>query len=485
MSELDSRTAIGSWTVLVYIAANNELMRNGDESLEAIKLGGSSAVVRTAVQIDRSGNLGATRYVGENGAFSRSQQIGIVDTGNPQPLIEFLKWGISRCPAKHYFLVLWGHGAGLDQRTGGFTSGDTSAECLGSQSHPIELSGAEPAVSEIFDYPIEEILHDYETRHYLSNGCLRFALDKARQETGQTVDLLGLDACLMGMVEIVCEFRGSVLFAITSEDTEPKASWPYENILQALVSNPTLDPLELGKLIVSDYRTAFPTIERRRGLTLSLCDLGKATKLIEAVRNLCRALMSFVKTHGRSAIDRARGLAPRYDRAYVDLEGFCQALLAQLQAKANPEVVDSCKAVITALKGEFVVYSESVGQQVSHSNGISIFLPEDYEYTIKRRARTHLKQKDPHSGNVGAKAPTAMNLIQTSYKTLTFVRETGWSEFLLTYLGQKRKPVSDDLTRGGKMSPEPKAGRKGRKRPNSPRKKPNSPRKKPHLPKSE
>jgi hypothetical protein len=469
----------GLWTVLIYIAAANELTRNADQSLEAIKLGGSSAFVRTVIQIDRSGDSGATRYVGEKGTFSSGEEIGSIDTGNPKPLIEFLRWGMSRCPAEHYLLVLWGHGAGLDQRTPGFTSGDSSAECLSVQSQGISALWPNQALSETVAPPILEILHDYETRHYLSNGCLRFALEK----TGQTVDILGLDACLMGMAEIICEFRNSVHFAVTSEDTEPKASWPYTKIISSLVGNPTIDPRDLGELIVKDYLTAFPAAERRQGLTLSVCDLSKSSNLMKTVRNLSRELCKFVPLKGRSAINRARAIAPRYDRDYVDLLGFCQALVSQLDESADSEVVKDAKAVIAVLKQDFVVYSENVGRGVSHSNGISIFFPDDNGATRNRSSRARSVRKMPkHSRNSTAGALKPVALIQSSYKTLAFVRETGWDKFLLTYLGEKQKPVSRLSMRGENMTRELESDRNGRKKPSSPRKKPSSPRKKPSSP---
>jgi hypothetical protein len=78
-----SAEAQGSWTVLAYVAADNELTASAETSLKSIEAGGSSSFVSTAVQIDRKGKDGATRYVGRDGAFREEQRIGQVDTGNP------------------------------------------------------------------------------------------------------------------------------------------------------------------------------------------------------------------------------------------------------------------------------------------------------------------------------------------------------------------------------------------------------------------
>jgi hypothetical protein len=465
MNDLDNPRVEGSWTVLVYIAADNELGASAEKSLKNIATGGSSSSVRTAVQIDRRKGLGATRYIGEGGNFHKEQEIGEIDTGNPRPLIEFLKWGMSRCPAKSYLWVLWGHGAGLDERTQGFTSGDDSGECLAA-ARIDALSPNQDSTWELFNQGLLEILHDYTTEHYLSNACLRFALDEVRKSTGRTADILGLDACLMGMVEIVCDFRDSVLFAVTSEDTEPRGSWPYKEIVGELVGNPTIDPKGLGTLIVKNYMVSFPASQRRQGLTLSLCDLRKAPSLIEAVKGLSGALRDCVIAGGRSSIEKARALAPRFDRDYVDLQGFCQALT---DMQGNTRVAECSRGVIAALRNEFVVYSESDGRNVSHSNGMSIFLPLDNNVRANKSAR-------PHSGNRLSKVPKSVILTRSSYKTLTFVRETGWDKFLLSYLDQNGDPGQSAFKWGGKMSVEKPSGH--RKKPQSPRKKPKKPKKK-------
>jgi Clostripain family len=470
MGSLKSPPPEGIWTILVYIAADNELAESAKKSLGNIEQGGSSKEVRTVVQIDGRKGAGATRYIGENGHFHQIQKKENVDTGDPQQLIDFLKWGMSQCPATNYLCVLWGHGAGLDQRTRGFAPGGDSGKCLGASGVDSHVPANTDGWYNLYNEGLEEILHDYTTGHYLSNACLRFALDEVRRSTGRILDILGLDACLMGMTEIVCDFRDSVHFAITSEDTEPRASWPYKEILSELVSNPNRSPEELGTAIVSKYMKSFPIREQKRGLTLSLCDLHQSPPLIDAVKSLSLSLSEWVKANGRIAIENARSLATRFDRDYVDLEEFCQALSGE---QVSAALIESCQAVISAVENGFVVFSESKGRNIRRARGISIFFPQTENSKLKKSARSDVRSnKSNSSGNRVAAVPKSVILIRSSYKDLSFVLETGWDKFLLTYLGFDSMPGDHNSQAGGTMSVDESTIGDGRKKPTGPRKKP-------------
>jgi len=37
------------------------------------------------------------------------ESIGEINTGNPDALVDFIKWGAKNFKAEHYILVLWNH----------------------------------------------------------------------------------------------------------------------------------------------------------------------------------------------------------------------------------------------------------------------------------------------------------------------------------------------------------------------------------------
>ena len=54
------------------------------------------------------------------------------------------------------------------------------------------------------------------------------ALGQIRQQTGiDKFDIVGMDACLMGQLEVLSALEPHARYAITSEETEPALGWAY------------------------------------------------------------------------------------------------------------------------------------------------------------------------------------------------------------------------------------------------------------------
>jgi len=122
-----ARAQPAKWTFMVYLDADNNLEAVGiDDFLEMASVG-STADVRIVVQMDRSplGPPDGSRAYGDWTTARRYLiakdmtpdaapivDMGEVNMGDPQTLIDFVTWGITAFPADHYFLVLWDHGIG-------------------------------------------------------------------------------------------------------------------------------------------------------------------------------------------------------------------------------------------------------------------------------------------------------------------------------------------------------------------------------------
>src|SRR5678815_1293659 len=48
-----------------------------------------------------------------NGTLHTLMDLGQKNMGEPNPLADFIKWGISEFPAKKYAIIFWGHGSGI------------------------------------------------------------------------------------------------------------------------------------------------------------------------------------------------------------------------------------------------------------------------------------------------------------------------------------------------------------------------------------
>ena len=104
------------------------------------------------------------------------------------------------------------------------------------------------------------------------------ALETAQQDLTQSMgkpfklNVVGFDACLMGMVEVAYALREVAGIMVASEQTEPGSGWPYTDILGPLVSNNPTSPTQLATLIVNEYADSYSA---GAGITQSAVDVGK------------------------------------------------------------------------------------------------------------------------------------------------------------------------------------------------------------------
>ena len=122
------------WTVLVYVAADNNLEPFVIPNLMQMASVGSGSGLDIEAFIDRSpkysdaplGNLGnwsGAKVVQVNkGSFTEEQNLGNVDSGDPATLSNFISSAAKRHPSDKLALIIWDHGAAwlgtaLDEQT--------------------------------------------------------------------------------------------------------------------------------------------------------------------------------------------------------------------------------------------------------------------------------------------------------------------------------------------------------------------------------
>jgi len=213
------------------------------------------------------------------------------------------------------------------------------------------------------------------------------------------IDILGMDACLMSMLEVNYQMRDLAEFSVGSEETEPGEGWPYDRILKALAAKPDMTPEELSKTIVKEYLASYKATDV---VTQSAVKLSALKPLATAVDGLARALMGILaETAARTALINARAQVQEYSRPYDD---YCDLLdLCDLLDKGlgNAAVKAACGAVRQAAAAA-IIASGYKGAAVDNSKGISIYFP-------KRK-------------------------LSPLYKTLDFTKKSAWDEFLVAYL---------------------------------------------------
>jgi hypothetical protein len=316
-------------------------------------------------------------------------------------------------------LVLNGHGQGAfdnegdEQDTGEASASNTEGTNASGNGHSVSVatiasSITSPEVSTGSSFPIEENVHpaatilsllpDDSSHDALTSRELKEALDGATEILGvDKIDVLGMDACLMSMIEIAKQANNSAALMVASEESIPNKSWPYGAILQRLTAEPTMSDRELCKIIVDEY-LAFYKIEDSGPVTLSACDLGKTDNMVAQVRILGNALRENLQnTRIRRALIEARGNTQSFLVSdYVDLYHLCEVLRDTLEsARFEPATVKevtafeklkaACLGVMEAIKKQgndetFVFHSDieagsSTENRLANSHGVSIYFP--------------------------------------------------------------------------------------------------------------
>ena len=110
-------TARKKWTVMVWMAGDNNLEEFGDKDIAEMKRVGSNDDINVVVQLDAMRDDNTRRYfVREGGRPDEDvvEELGETNTGDPAVATDFFRWAIDRYPADRLLGVIWNHGAGID-----------------------------------------------------------------------------------------------------------------------------------------------------------------------------------------------------------------------------------------------------------------------------------------------------------------------------------------------------------------------------------
>src|SRR6186713_1181239 len=104
---------MAEWTVMVFMAGDNNLSSAAEDDLAELRRVGSTASVRVMVEVDRAGTKPSERRrIERDGSGETALELGETDSGDPDALLRFVRWAIAEEPAERYALVLWNHGGG-------------------------------------------------------------------------------------------------------------------------------------------------------------------------------------------------------------------------------------------------------------------------------------------------------------------------------------------------------------------------------------
>src|SRR6266852_4132841 len=291
------------WAVLVYISADDILTNFAVETLKQLKIASGGLIV-AAAQVDKNGLRPAHRFrfpLKENEEKDSSLENNLVPIPLIEPNIEpatvpiedlrndpeilkrgiaepinltkFVNWasydGDGKLIAERFCVVAWGHGV----------------ELLLDEDRLRTSDGKEVRVN----------------RRYLTPANLRKGLEGTRLlKNGKKIDIIGLDACSMSMLELASELQSCADFMVASQEDVPDVSFPYLKILKGLeaaADGKKMEAKEVSKAIADLYHRAYSDYISApgsgvRAMTLSSLNLNQVKTVTGPLKTLAVGLLA-------------------------------------------------------------------------------------------------------------------------------------------------------------------------------------------------
>ena len=211
-------------------------------------------------------------------------------------------------------------------------------------------------------------------------------LATAHRIRGRKVDVVGMDACLMTMIEVAYQLREHAHVLVGSEELEPGPGWPHAAILGDLTARPAMTAGELGGTVVSRYVESY----RHGGeiATQSAIDLGQLDDLVDAVDVLAHRLLDEIKgVRLAGALRTARGRTLQfYDGLYVDLHHLAGNIA---NAVGSGPIADACLGIQRVIDAQGapspIIAAAHVGARMAPACGLSIYFPAHRDPTVHYR----------------------------------------------------------------------------------------------------
>ena len=396
-----------TWLVMLYQDADDKVLEQDIylDLNEAERIG-SNDRMHIVAQVDRyaagyqgDGNWSSTRryYVTQDNDLQRvgSQQIqdlGEVNMSDGNTLVDFVTWAVETFPADKHVLIMSDHGMGWP---GGWS--DPAPGGRGDASIPL----ASRLGDELYLMEIDE------------------ALQTIREQTGlEQFELIGMDACLMGHLEVFSALQPHARYAVASQEVEPALGWAYTGFLAELARNPDMSGADLGRFIVDSYidkdqrvvddqaraeflRQGSPigglfdllggggggstmsaaqlAQQLEKNVTLTAVDLAALPALMDSVNNLSFTLQDA----DQKSVAQARSYAQSFTSvfgsdipaSYIDLGNFVQLL----QQQSNSSSVSAATNDVLAAINQAVI-AEKHGPNKPGAMGVSIYFPNSQLY---------------------------------------------------------------------------------------------------------
>ncbi|HEY9839543.1 MAG: clostripain-related cysteine peptidase [Candidatus Sericytochromatia bacterium] len=404
------------WTIMVHLAADNNLYSFGLEDVNEMEQGlgmnpaaaadvdvivlfdgtpkGDSKILRIKPDPGALNTKIISEVIDDKGAVIPASKE--VDTGDPVVAAKFVDFATKNFPAEKTAHVIWNHGSGIYRAHRGDSRSTNALGPVGSFFETVSGTGQRlPGnISKVFaadDHGGEMHLRDVQT-----------FIGPANRNLGRPVDIVGFDACLMQHIETAYQYKGMANILVASEELEPGAGWNYAAFIGAAAKNPNITPPQLSKVMVDSYHDFYAATGD--DATLSAVDINAvANVFVPALNDLANEL----KAGDKAAISAARGQTQTfYNSDAADLGDFLKHY--QANSRNNPRVGAAVEKMTAAINQTLIAEGHT-GSSVPNATGIQVYFPT---------------------------ATMSVNRLYDDASFLRFAETKGWSSFLHAFTGK-------------------------------------------------
>ncbi|MFX0090359.1 MAG: clostripain-related cysteine peptidase [Candidatus Hodarchaeota archaeon] len=330
--EVSSDTKSATWTVMVYLNADNDLNDAGWEDVNEMEVVGSTVDVNVLALVD-SYDVAIPYEIHKDTDMDNVGSQILVGTGLPSEpnmgqagtLSAWVDYVQTNYVSTYYALIIWNHGAGFYG-----ISWDESSD-----DDRLTLNEVQTAL------------------------------------TGKGLDVLCADACLMGMTEVAYEWKNLADYIVFSEETIPWDGYPYNDFLQAISATTT--PEQFCTTMVNAYADSYNggSQGNEQDSTLSAIDTSKMDALVTSLDDFTAVMLSNSSWMGQASYARYHTESFSYPEN-IDLGDF----MKELQTFSTIPQVDAAAAAVRGNLTDAIVINNVLSHH-SEAEGLAILLPED------------------------------------------------------------------------------------------------------------
>jgi hypothetical protein len=378
------------WAIMVYLVGDNNLSAAQGQVLQNIRQAGASEEVAITLLIDQNTASDTKLYYLNGTTLVQQSWESESSMDDPDTIVQYVTKVKNEVPADHYAL---------------FISSNKGSGWQG------------------------VCWDDHGRGQMITMPELLDALNQITSDGTNKLDILGIETCMTGNMEVAYQINSCVNFFIAYPECAMVGEWPYVAGFNDLKSNPSMTPREFAIAMVN-YFVPHDYPQSRMKTTMAATNLSYLIQLGTHVNELAVFFLEHLpmyKTQITSALESARIYARLwYIDYYIDFYDFLD-----LCTISDPEFIIIRNNIRSTMDTAVIA---NVHLPTDPAHGLSIYFPRragDYNDSLRYET------------------------LPSPYEATNFAIHTQWDEFLRTYLGiaNNTAPVKPTITGPAKGKP--------------------------------